>query len=87
LTPLQSAEPVHKQQFVIDKCPGDELEQEVLRALQAPLKSRYKEDAGAALVTLTATGDLSEGITCSVDTGRALVAAGLHPATGGDGLE
>jgi uncharacterized OsmC-like protein len=64
----------------------DKLEQAVLRALQAPIKARYREDANAALVTLKATGNLSEGITCSVDTGKALVAAGLHPATGGDGL-
>ena len=62
------------------------MEQGVLRALQAPIKARYRQDANAALVTLKATGNLSEGITCSVDTGRALVAAGLHPATGGDGL-
>ncbi|HEY1655774.1 MAG TPA: OsmC family protein [Candidatus Tumulicola sp.] len=57
-----------------------------LRAIQAPIKDRYKEDPGAALVTLRAEGRLGEGITCSVQTGRALVAAGLHPATGGDGL-
>jgi uncharacterized OsmC-like protein len=60
---------------------------EDLRALQAPLKSRYKEDPAAALVTLKARGNLGgEGITCSVQTGRALAEAGLHPATGGDGL-
>jgi len=57
-----------------------------LRALQAPLKARYKEDPAAALVTLTATGELGEGIACSVQTGRALAKAGLHPASGGDGL-
>lgn len=57
-----------------------------LRESQAPLKQRYRDDAAAALVTLTATGGLSEGITCSVQTGRALVEAGLHPATGGTGL-
>ena len=57
-----------------------------LRALQAPLKERYKEHPGAALVTLKAQGRLGEGVTCSVQTGKALVAAGLHPATGGDGL-
>lgn len=58
-----------------------------LRTLQSPLKDRYREDPGQALVTLKAAGDLgSDGITCSVDTGRALVEAGLHPATGGDGL-
>jgi len=59
-----------------------------LRAMQAPLKSRYKEDAGAARLTLRARGDLSgEGIACGVETGRALVEAGLHPYTGGSGLE
>ena len=57
-----------------------------LRALQAPLKARYREEPGAALVTLRAQGDLGEGVTCSVQTGRALVEAGLHPATGGTGL-
>jgi uncharacterized OsmC-like protein len=59
---------------------------EELRALQAPMKERYKTDPGAALVTLRAQGTLGANVTCSVQTGRALVAAGLHPATGGDGL-
>jgi uncharacterized OsmC-like protein len=59
-----------------------------LRELQAPLKARYREDAGAALVTLRAAGSLdAEGIACRVETGRALVEAGLHPATGGNGLQ
>jgi uncharacterized OsmC-like protein len=57
-----------------------------LRALQAPLKTRYREDPSAAVVTLRASGDLGEGVTCKVTTGRALVEAGLHPATGGTGL-
>jgi uncharacterized OsmC-like protein len=56
-----------------------------IRALQAPLKARYKEDPNAAVVTLRAEGNLSDGISCSVETGRALVKAGLHPATGGTG--
>ena len=56
-----------------------------LRTLQAPLKERYREDPAAAEITLTATGDLDEGVSCSVRTGRALAIAGLHPATGGDG--
>jgi uncharacterized OsmC-like protein len=56
-----------------------------LRALQAPLKERYRGDADAALVTLRADGSLGDGVSCSVQTGRALVEAGLHPATGGDG--
>jgi uncharacterized OsmC-like protein len=58
-----------------------------LRATQAPLKARYKEEAAAALVTLRAEGELGAGISCKVDTGRALVEAGLHPATGGSGLQ
>ena len=57
-----------------------------LRNLQAPLKERYKARPDAALITLKARGRLGEGVTCSVQTGKALVAAGLHPATGGDGL-
>ena len=57
-----------------------------LRAMQAPLKQRYREQPDAALITLKAQGKLGEGITCNVATGRALVEAGLHPATGGDGL-
>jgi uncharacterized OsmC-like protein len=59
-----------------------------LRELQAPLKTKYRDTPDAALVTLKAEGDLAgEGITCRVDTGRALVDAGLHPATGGSGLD
>ena len=57
-----------------------------LRTVQEPLKERYRDDPDAALVTLRATGTLGEGITCSVATGRALAEAGLHPATGGDGV-
>jgi uncharacterized OsmC-like protein len=56
-----------------------------LRTIQAPLKERYRADPAAAEVTLRATGDLDEGISCSVRTGAAIAAAGLHPATGGDG--
>ena len=59
---------------------------EELRALQSPLKERYRERPEAALITLTAHGRLGEGVACKVETGRALVEAGLHPATGGDGL-
>ncbi len=54
--------------------------------MQAPLKQRYREDPDAALITLHAQGSLTEDISCSVETGRALVKAGLHPATGGDGF-
>jgi uncharacterized OsmC-like protein len=58
-----------------------------LKSAQAPLKARYREDPAAALVTLRAEGRLGdEGVSCSVSTGRALVEAGLHPATGGTGL-
>lgn len=57
-----------------------------LRAVQAPLKERYREDPTAAVVTLRASGTLGEGVSCSVQTGRALATAGLHPASGGDGL-
>jgi uncharacterized OsmC-like protein len=58
-----------------------------LRATQAPLKARYRDDAASALITLRAEGELGAGISCKVDTGRALVEAGLHPATGGSGLQ
>jgi uncharacterized OsmC-like protein len=57
-----------------------------LRSLQAPLKERYREEPAAAVITLRASGRLGDELTCSVETGRALVAAGLHPATGGSGL-
>jgi uncharacterized OsmC-like protein len=57
-----------------------------LRAIQAPLKERYREAPGSALVTLRAQGRAGDGVTCRVETGRALVTAGLHPATGGSGL-
>src|SRR5512134_300455 len=59
---------------------------EELRTLQAPLKARYCDDPGAALITLRAQGRIGEGVSCRVETGKALVQAGLHPATGGDGL-
>ena len=59
-----------------------------LRALQAPIKERYKADAKAGLITLKAKGALDDtNIACKVETGRALAVAGLHPATGGSGLE
>ena len=58
---------------------------EELRERQSPLKERYGDDPASALITLEARGKLDEGITCSVETGRALVEAGLHPGTGGDG--
>jgi uncharacterized OsmC-like protein len=61
------------------------MEREQLQTLQAPLKERYRAAPDAALVTLSATGVLGEGVACSVQTGRALAEAGLHPASGGDG--
>ncbi len=57
-----------------------------LKGLQTPLKARYRDDPDAAILTLKAQGAIGEGVTCSVDTGRALVEAGLHPATGGSGM-
>jgi uncharacterized OsmC-like protein len=61
------------------------MEREELRTIQAPLKERYRDDPGAAVVTLSADGKLGEGVSCSVQTGRAMAEAGLHPASGGDG--
>jgi uncharacterized OsmC-like protein len=59
-----------------------------LRATQAPIKDRYKSDPKSAMITLKARGSIeNEGIACKVETGRALAVAGLHPATGGSGLE
>ena len=64
------------------------LDGNALKALQAPLKDRYRQDAQAAVVTLRATGELdSPGIACRVETGRAMIEAGLHPATGGNGMQ
>jgi uncharacterized OsmC-like protein len=60
---------------------------EELKALQAPIKDRYRSDPQAALITLRAHGRMGEGIACRVETGRALVEAGLHPGTGGSGLQ
>jgi uncharacterized OsmC-like protein len=61
------------------------VEREELRAAQAPLKERYGEEPEAAVITLAASGELGEGVSCSVQTGRAIAEAGLHPASGGDG--
>ncbi len=63
------------------------IDREGLRATQAPLKQRYEQEPDAAVVTLKASGSLGDGISCSVDTGRALAEAGLHPASGGDGTQ
>jgi uncharacterized OsmC-like protein len=61
------------------------MRREELQALQAPLKKRYASEPDAARLTLSATGSLGEGVSCSVQTGRAMAQAGLHPLTGGDG--
>jgi uncharacterized OsmC-like protein len=61
------------------------VDRDELQTLQGPLKERYRAEPEAALVTLSASGALGEGVSCSVQTGRALAEAGLHPATGGDG--
>lgn len=58
-----------------------------LRAIQAPIKQRYRDDPGAARVVLTAEGKLGEGVSCNIETGRALVEAGLHPSGGGTGMQ
>ena len=63
------------------------MDREGLKATQAPLKQRYEQEPEAAVITLKASGNLGEGISCSVDTGRALAEAGLHPASGGDGTQ
>ncbi len=60
---------------------------EELKTLQAPLKARYRETPEAAWITLRAEGELGEGIACRVDTAKGLIEAGLHPATGGSGLQ
>jgi len=61
------------------------VDREQLRAVQAPLKQHYRDQPAAALVTLQASATLGEGISCSVQAGRAIAEAGLHPASGGDG--
>lgn len=62
------------------------MQPEELRNLQAPLKDKYREHPEAAIITLKAEGKIGEGISCKVETGKAVVEAGLHPATGGDGM-
>lgn len=62
------------------------MNRDTIRALQAPLKQKYREQPEAALITLKARSRIGEGISCKIETGKAMVRAGLHPATGGDGL-
>ena len=57
-----------------------------LKNLQAPLKEKYQTEPSAAIITLTATGKIGEGISCNIQTSRAMIEAGLHPATGGTGM-
>jgi uncharacterized OsmC-like protein len=64
---------------------GSPADRDQLRELQAPIKERYRDEPETALITLEADGELDAGISCSVRTGEALVKAGLHPGTGGDG--
>ena len=59
---------------------------EELKKIQLPLKAKYQKDPDAAIITLRTEGKIGEGISCKIDTGRKLVEAGLHPATGGDGM-
>jgi uncharacterized OsmC-like protein len=63
------------------------MDAETLKATQAPIKQRYRDEPEAAVITLKAEGAIGENLSCSVATGRALVEAGLHPATGGSGLQ
>jgi uncharacterized OsmC-like protein len=63
------------------------MDADTLKDLQAPLKAKYRSDPGSAIITLKAEGQLGENLSCSVEAGRALVEAGLHPATGGSGLQ
>jgi len=62
------------------------VESQELKELQAPLKQKYKDQPQSAMITLNARAKIGEGITCKIETGKALIEAGLHPATGGDGL-
>jgi uncharacterized OsmC-like protein len=62
------------------------MKSEELRSIQKPLKEQYREQPKSAIITLTAQGRIGEGVTCNIQTGKALVEAGLHPATGGTGM-
>ncbi|MEZ5826165.1 MAG: OsmC family protein [Geminicoccaceae bacterium] len=63
------------------------MDSQTLKNMQEPFKARYREEPGAATITLRAEGRLGEGVSCSVQTGKAVIEAGLHPATGGSGLQ
>src|SRR5258706_8840042 len=79
----------HPQSFrrAIEKDRRPIMNAEELKAVQAPLKERYRNQPASAVITLRAEGKIGEGIACRIDTGRALVEAGLHPATGGSGMQ
>ena len=62
------------------------MKSEELRSIQKPLKERYREEPKTAMITLKAQGRIGEGVSCNIQTGKALVEAGLHPATGGNGM-
>ena len=62
------------------------MKSEELKKIQSPIKARYQKDPKAAIITLCAEGKIGEGISCKIETGQTLVEAGLHPATGGDGM-
>jgi uncharacterized OsmC-like protein len=62
------------------------MDSQQFRSIQAPLKAKYRENPDSAVITLKAKGKPGEGVTCKIETGKALSVAGLHPATGGDGL-
>ncbi len=63
------------------------MDSNALKELQAPIKAKYRDDPDAAIITLKAEGEIGDGVSCSLDTGRAMIEAGLHPATGGSGLQ
>ncbi|MHA4738146.1 OsmC family protein [Dyadobacter sp. MSC1_007] len=65
---------------------SEQMNAEELKNLQAPLKEQYRERPESAMITLKAQGEIGQGISCKVETGKALIEAGLHPATGGDGM-
>src|SRR5207237_10062722 len=75
-----------REPWAIRRYGGKWMNADQIRSLQAPLKEQYRQRPGTALITLRAEGRIGEGLTCKVETGKTLVEAGLHPATGGNGL-
>jgi uncharacterized OsmC-like protein len=78
---------VNAKSFIIALPKGKIMNKEQLKAAQTPIKENYEVNPDAAMITLIAEGNLSDGVSCHVDTGRTLVNAGLHPGTGGTGLQ